>query len=48
MKLYLEGFDLNMERVKLVSNIFCIIACTKINWDKFDRIWVSKVHRNMD
>jgi len=41
-QLYLEGFNLNMERAKLVFDIFCIVACTKINWAKFDRIWVLK------
>jgi hypothetical protein len=43
MTLYLEGFDLNMEKVKPNLANFCKVSSTKINLAKFARIWASKV-----
>jgi hypothetical protein len=43
MTLYLEGFDLNMEKVKPILANFCKVSSSKINWAKFARIWASKV-----
>jgi hypothetical protein len=43
MTLYLEGFDLNMKKVKPILAIFCKVLSIKIDWAKFVKIWASKV-----
>jgi len=40
--LYLKGTKSNMDRMRLVLDLFCFAFGVKINWGKFAAIWANE------